>query len=132
MGSGKTTLIKSICAGLGVQSEVVISPPYTLVNRYSGHQEIRHVDLFRLGRSEELQDFDRKDLVCDEGITLVEWPKLLIGWLEKDPLLNIMLENREKQVRFLEMESDTLHYAHLFKKNILKDKLSEHQDLKGS
>ena len=132
MGSGKTTLIKSICAGLGVQSEVVISPTYTLVNRYSGNQEISHVDLFRLERSEELQDFDREDLICEEGITLVEWPKLIIGWLEKDPLLQIRLEYREEQVRFLEMESDDPHYSLLFERSMLKDDPSEHQDLKGS
>ncbi len=132
MGSGKTTLIKSICAGLGVQSEIVISPTYTLVNRYFGKQEISHVDLFLLERAEELQDFDREDLICEEGITLVEWPKLIIGWLEKDLLLHIRLEYREEHVRFLEMESDASHYALLFERSMLKDNPSEHQDLKGS
>jgi tRNA threonylcarbamoyladenosine biosynthesis protein TsaE len=72
MGAGKTTFAKSLCAGLGVLPEIVTSPTYTLVNIYPGDWTVFHVDLFRLNASEELDDFDRDDLITDEGITLVE------------------------------------------------------------
>ena len=32
MGAGKTTFAKSLCAGLGIPHETVISPTYTMVN----------------------------------------------------------------------------------------------------
>ncbi|MCZ6728070.1 MAG: tRNA (adenosine(37)-N6)-threonylcarbamoyltransferase complex ATPase subunit type 1 TsaE, partial [SAR324 cluster bacterium] len=45
MAAGKTTLIKSICAGMGIPAENVISPTYTLVNIYPATPTVYHVDL---------------------------------------------------------------------------------------
>src|SRR5438067_1860262 len=51
LGAGKTTLIKGIARGLGVQSEsVVSSPTYVVIHEYKGraHQTIFHLDWYRL------------------------------------------------------------------------------------
>jgi len=104
MGSGKTTFAKSLCAGLGVRPEVVTSPTYTLVNIYPGDLPIFHVDLFRLTSPQELDDFDRKDLVTDEGITIVEWPKFLINFLNEEPILNLNFESFSEKKKLLKFE----------------------------
>ena len=74
MGSGKTTLIKAICEGLGIAPETVISPTYTLVNIYPGRVLVYHVDLFRIEDSAALLEMDRNDWINAAGPTLIEWP----------------------------------------------------------
>ena len=111
MGSGKTTFTKSICAG---QPEKVISPTYTLVNIYYGNLPIFHVDLFRLNAPKELEDFDRQDLINDEGITIIEWPKLLLNFLSDEPVLNLYFETITNQGRRLKLESRSKEFDTLF------------------
>ena len=114
MGSGKTTFTKSICVGQGIQSEKVISPTYTLVNIYYGNLPIFHVDLFRLNAPKELEDFDRQDLINDEGITIIEWPKLLLNFLSDEPVLNLYFETITNQGRRLKLESRSKEFDTLF------------------
>ena len=114
MGSGKTTFTKSLCAGLGIKPEKVTSPSYTLVNIYLGNITIFHVDLFRLNSPKELEDFDRQDLINDEGITIIEWPKLILNYLSDEPVLNLNFETFSKQGRRLKLESRSREFDTLF------------------
>ncbi|MBQ9469480.1 MAG: tRNA (adenosine(37)-N6)-threonylcarbamoyltransferase complex ATPase subunit type 1 TsaE, partial [Bacteroidales bacterium] len=57
MGAGKTTLIRALCAALGV-GDVVTSPTFALVNEYrrpSG-APIFHFDFYRVGSPHEVFD----------------------------------------------------------------------------
>ncbi len=114
MGSGKTTFTKSLCSGFGVNPEKVTSPTYTLVNIYPGNLYIFHVDLFRLNSSKELEDFDRSDLINDNGITIIEWPKLLLSFLSDEPVLNLNIETLSNKARRLNMESSSKKFDTLF------------------
>ncbi|MDP6487037.1 MAG: tRNA (adenosine(37)-N6)-threonylcarbamoyltransferase complex ATPase subunit type 1 TsaE [SAR324 cluster bacterium] len=115
MGAGKTTFAKSLCTGLGIPHETVISPTYTMVNIYSGKWTILHVDLFRLTASEQLDDFDREDLITDEGVTLVEWPQFLLNYLSDEPVLNLAFETVSEYQRWLSLESESADFDILFK-----------------
>ncbi|MBF0287535.1 MAG: tRNA (adenosine(37)-N6)-threonylcarbamoyltransferase complex ATPase subunit type 1 TsaE [SAR324 cluster bacterium] len=108
LGSGKTTLTKSICAALGVDADIVTSPTYTLVHIYSGKWTIHHVDLYRLSSPDDLDNFDREDLICDEGLTLVEWPELLQTILTSEPQLLIQLQMLENEKRMMGIQG--LHH----------------------
>ena len=114
MGSGKTTFTKSLCNGLGVSSEIVSSPTYTLVNVYPGKHPIFHVDLFRLISSQELSDFDRQDLITDEGITIIEWPKFILNFLSDEPILNMNFETISEKKKQLKLESHSPEFDILF------------------
>ena len=114
MGSGKTTFTKSLCAGLGIKPEKVTSPSYSLVNIYLGNIPIFHVDLFRLNSPKELEDFDRQDLLNDEGITIIEWPKLLLNFLSDEPVLNLNFETISYEGRRLILESRSREFDTLF------------------
>jgi tRNA threonylcarbamoyladenosine biosynthesis protein TsaE len=108
MGSGKTTLIKQICAGLGVDPNIVISPTYTLVNMYPASVGmIHHLDLYRIQTAGELDDFDRDDLISADGVTLVEWPDLLLPLLDQEPTLRLQLQATGECTRELRLESDS-------------------------
>ena len=115
MGAGKTTFAKSLCAGLGVLPEIVTSPTYTLVNIYPGDWPVFHVDLYRLNAPEELDDFDRDDLITDEGVTLVEWPQFLLNYLSDEPVLNLVFETVSEYQRRLSLESESADFDILFK-----------------
>lgn len=92
MGSGKTTLIKSICQALGINPRVVTSPTYTLVNVYPGRLSVYHVDLFRLEQPEALLEMDQDDWVNPEGLTCIEWPDAARPLLRGEPVLELNLE----------------------------------------
>ena len=114
LGSGKTTLCKNICASLGVPINLVTSPTYTMVNMYSYDLGvIHHLDLYRLEDKKELEDFDFEDLIAVDGITLVEWPKLLRPLIDTQKVLNININYVLDGSRELIMSSHDSLYERL-------------------
>ena len=74
LGAGKTTLVQSICAALGV-AERVTSPTFALVHIYSGAAtRVYHLDLFRLNSPNELTNLGWHEILDSRAIVLVEWP----------------------------------------------------------
>ena len=114
MGAGKTTLIKSICAGLGIAPEVVISPTYTLVNVYPGPISAYHVDLYRLEHPQELAQLDRQDWINPAGITLIEWPELAEALLAGEAVLRLTVEDAGPSQRRLTLSAEDARYAPVF------------------
>ncbi len=82
MGAGKTTLIKNLCARLGVQDEVN-SPTFALVNEYQTEtcDSIFHFDFYRIKSLEEVFDIGYEDYFYGGSLCLLEWPELI------DPLM---------------------------------------------
>jgi len=75
LGAGKTTLAQAICEGYGVEEQVT-SPTYALVHKYEAPKSpVYHVDLYRLDNAEQLQNIGWDDLICDQALTIVEWPE---------------------------------------------------------
>jgi len=74
LGGGKTTLIKGIAAGLGIE-QTVTSPTYNIQRSYkiptSGTLE--HYDLYRLGDDEILLEEMREVIAAGDSIICVEW-----------------------------------------------------------
>ena len=80
LGGGKTCFVQAICAALGVSDEVV-SPTFTLVNRYTGALVVHHVDLYRIAPTDSLADIGIDDLLDEvyagDAVLLAEWPEPL-------------------------------------------------------
>jgi tRNA threonylcarbamoyladenosine biosynthesis protein TsaE len=74
LGSGKTTLVRGIAAGLGVD-EPATSPSFTLVHEYQGRLPMYHLDLYRL-EPEAGWDLGLGEYL-GRGVTVVEWPEKL-------------------------------------------------------
>jgi tRNA threonylcarbamoyladenosine biosynthesis protein TsaE len=74
LGSGKTTLVKGIVAGLGAAREdEVTSPSFTLVHEYGRNPRVYHADLYRVEGSRDLVTLGLEDLMNEPAVLLIEW-----------------------------------------------------------
>lgn len=85
LGAGKTRMAQGIAAGLGIQ-EPVTSPTFTLINEYQGRLPLFHMDVYRLGGSEEMADLGCEEYFYGQGVTLVEWAGLVEDVLPEERL----------------------------------------------
>ena len=87
LGAGKTLLSRGIATSLGVEPEAVTSPTFAIMNVYEGRElEVRHFDLYRLNRPEELEDIGFAEYAGGEGVTLIEWAELFSEQLPEEYL----------------------------------------------
>ncbi|MDX6223237.1 MAG: tRNA threonylcarbamoyladenosine biosynthesis protein TsaE [Frankiales bacterium] len=85
LGAGKTTLAQGIGAGLGVTGPVV-SPTFVIARIYRGGRlPMVHVDAYRLGGVDEVDDLDL-DASVGESVTVVEWGEGLVESLAENRL----------------------------------------------
>jgi tRNA threonylcarbamoyladenosine biosynthesis protein TsaE len=79
LGAGKTTFVQGLAKGIGVSSKYyVTSPTYNIINEYPTQSlKLCHLDLYRIGSSDELEDIGFDDLIDENNIIIVEWPDLL-------------------------------------------------------
>ncbi len=74
LGAGKTTLTQGLGIGLGVRGAVT-SPTFVISRVHPslvGGPDLVHVDAYRLGGIDELDDLDL-DTSLDDAVTVVEW-----------------------------------------------------------
>ncbi|HEY6241122.1 MAG TPA: tRNA (adenosine(37)-N6)-threonylcarbamoyltransferase complex ATPase subunit type 1 TsaE [Burkholderiales bacterium] len=75
LGSGKTTLIRGLLRGLGVQGKVK-SPSYALVELYVvSRLDLYHFDFYRFIDDGEFGDAGLVEYFRGDGVCLVEWPE---------------------------------------------------------
>lgn len=87
LGAGKTLMSRGISLALGVAEEDVTSPTFAIMNVYDGEElEVRHFDLYRLNRPEELEDIGFDEYAGGEGVTLIEWAELFPEQLPEEYL----------------------------------------------
>ncbi|MFO0955331.1 MAG: tRNA (adenosine(37)-N6)-threonylcarbamoyltransferase complex ATPase subunit type 1 TsaE [Candidatus Saccharibacteria bacterium] len=74
LGGGKTTLIKGIAQGLGIE-QTVTSPTYNIQRSYKlpNGGTLEHYDLYRLGDDEILLQEMREIIEAGDAIICVEW-----------------------------------------------------------
>jgi len=77
LGAGKTAFVRGLAEGLGVSSEDVTSPTFTIMQEYRGGRlPLFHVDLYRLNDAREIEDLGL-DEVTAGGVLAVEWAEKL-------------------------------------------------------
>lgn len=85
LGAGKTQFVKGLAKGLDVPNwDTVCSPTYVIAARYDGRMPLLHVDAYRLGGMEELEDLGEESWLCDHGATALEWSERASGFLPPD------------------------------------------------
>lgn len=79
LGAGKTCFVQGLAKGLGVdEGYYITSPTFNIINAYpAGNKRLCHLDLYRLGAPEELENIGVEDLLGDDAVVAVEWPGLL-------------------------------------------------------
>ena len=77
LGVGKTVLTQGVAAGLGIE-EPVNSPTFTIVQIYEeGRLPFYHLDVYRIGDVEEMEEVGYEDCFYGEGVCLIEWADLI-------------------------------------------------------
>ena len=105
MGAGKTTLIKSLCAELGVSSPVS-SPTFAIVNEYTGAKSrIYHFDFYRLKTQTEALDMGCEEYFYSGDYCFIEWPEKIPDMLPEHYInINIsVLNDTEREISFEEI-----------------------------
>jgi len=115
LGAGKTALAKGIAMAKGVPEDEITSPTFAIMNVYKGKgTELRHFDLYRLNRREELIDIGFDEYVGGCGITMIEWADLFQEEMPEEYLqINIVAEKTGRRI-FLEPHGK--HYEELCEK----------------
>jgi tRNA threonylcarbamoyladenosine biosynthesis protein TsaE len=72
LGSGKSVLVRGICAGLEVD-ESVISPSFILTEEYVGRLPVLHTDFYRLEHESEIEALGLFERLDGHTIVLAEW-----------------------------------------------------------
>jgi len=103
IGSGKTTLNKSLCKSLGVR-ENVSSPTFSLVNEYliNKKDKIFHFDFYRIKNSHEALDIGLEDYLESNHLCILEWGQIVSEYLPEKYdffLLNKINENIRKLIK---------------------------------
>ena len=103
MGVGKTTLIKELCAALGVEDNVC-SPTFAIVNEYcrpldSGLQEpVYHLDFYRLKSLAEAYDIGYEEYFYSGCYCFTEWTEKIEELLPEHYVRVTIVEHEEKRV----------------------------------
>jgi tRNA threonylcarbamoyladenosine biosynthesis protein TsaE len=95
LGAGKTVLTRGIAGGLNI-TEPVVSPTFTLFNRYDGALPLHHLDLYRLSGEHALYEAGLMDSIGGDAVTVIEWPERCIAELP-DCHLRIVIEYGEDE-----------------------------------
>ncbi len=76
MGSGKTTLIKTLCEHLGV-SDPMSSPSFAIVNEYqtANARKVYHFDYYRIRNEVEAYDIGSEEYFYSGDLCFIEWPE---------------------------------------------------------
>ena len=103
MGAGKTTLIRALCAALGVADDVS-SPTFALVNEYrdARDQPVYHFDFYRIDSQEEAERIGASEYFDSGYLCLVEWPARVAGLLPL-PYLEVRLAVQPDESRMIEL-----------------------------
>lgn len=95
LGTGKTTFVQGLAAGMGVRARVT-SPTFILINEYHAENSLRlvHVDAYRLAAQATLADaatFGLTDLLSgadwdERAVLAIEWADRITSILPDDRL----------------------------------------------
>ena len=91
LGAGKTVMTRGIARGMGLNSDDVCSPTFTIVNEYDENEDgsrasmpLFHFDTYRLGGSDDFLDSGLDEYFDRGGVCVIEWSSVIDDLLPKD------------------------------------------------
>ncbi|HEU4868443.1 MAG TPA: tRNA (adenosine(37)-N6)-threonylcarbamoyltransferase complex ATPase subunit type 1 TsaE [Actinomycetota bacterium] len=86
LGAGKTTFVQGLAHGLGIV-ERVTSPTFVLMKEYQGGRfPLMHLDVYRLGKVQEVIDLGIDEYFDPSYVVVVEWGDKVEPLLPQDHL----------------------------------------------
>lgn len=107
VGAGKTTFVKGLALGLGIDDDVQ-SPSFTISRVYDAHDDIQlaHYDFYRLSDPGIMADELREVVNDAKTVTVIEWADIVEGVLP-DGHFTLRFTSPTETDRLIDM-SDTL------------------------
>ena len=106
LGTGKTTLTKSIARGLGV-TETVTSPTFNIIREYkTGRIPLYHFDVYRIGDPDEMFELGYEEYFYGDGICVVEWADIIEELLPEDAVIIRIERGADEEEREYKIESE--------------------------
>ena len=122
LGTGKTAFVRGFCEGIGVsQNAWVRSPTFTLINEYQGRLPVYHIDLYRIGRAEEVAALNLREYLYSDGVSLIEWIERLPPD-EIDEYLEVSLVHNSGSKRQMTFTAHGKQYEEMVEQLRRKDK----------
>ena len=106
LGAGKTSFVRGLAAGLGLDAGEVTSPTFVLIQHYKGATPLTHVDLYRLDTAADVDDLGLEELVGG-GVLAVEWAERLPRPIEGS--VEVRIEDAGGDHRRITIEPGTLN-----------------------
>lgn len=107
LGAGKTCFTQGLAQAAGV-TEPVCSPTYTLISEYQGTLPFHHIDLYRLGSSQEAYDLGLDEYLEIGGITVIEWAERAAELIPTDAIHVRLERGDEEQTRIIKIVENPL------------------------
>ncbi|HEX2179994.1 MAG TPA: tRNA (adenosine(37)-N6)-threonylcarbamoyltransferase complex ATPase subunit type 1 TsaE [Actinomycetota bacterium] len=86
LGAGKTTFVQGLAKGLGIV-ERVTSPTFILMKEYPGGRfPLMHLDVYRLGKVQEVIDLGIDEYLDPSYVVAVEWGDMVEPLLPQEHL----------------------------------------------
>ncbi|MEM9799857.1 MAG: tRNA (adenosine(37)-N6)-threonylcarbamoyltransferase complex ATPase subunit type 1 TsaE [Planctomycetota bacterium] len=102
LGSGKTTFVRGLARGLGLERGVA-SPTYTLMQAHEGGRlPLYHFDAWMEGREKALLADGADEFLGRDGVAVVEWADQVADWLPA-PRLSVRLAHRSPEERAIDL-----------------------------
>ena len=106
LGNGKTTFIKGLAKGLGINHRI-ISPTFIIVRSYDFKFQkedvvFYHADLYRLSGENDLEQVGLSDILKDKNkIIAIEWPEKLGKFMPKNrwEIYFKVLDNEKREIK---------------------------------
>jgi len=107
VGAGKTTFVKGLAKGLGIEDDIQ-SPSYTISRLYDARDELQlvHYDFYRLTEPGIMANEVAEMIRDEKTITVIEWADIIEGILPENRY-TIQLQSPSENVRSITLP-DTL------------------------
>jgi tRNA threonylcarbamoyladenosine biosynthesis protein TsaE len=115
LGSGKTRLTQSIGTGLGIPAGQVVSPTFTICVPHEGRLLLLHLDAYRIGQPEEVDELGLDEQTDDGAVLIVEWAERIDRYL---PPLDVVvrIEPAGDTIRKFQFDAKTDRGTRLLRK----------------
>lgn len=101
LGTGKTTMSKSIGLGMGI-NDYITSPTFTIINEYYGSLNLYHFDTYRLSSDADVEYLGFDEYFYGDGVCIIEWADRIKDALPED-YIEINLNRIDEEKRDVEI-----------------------------
>ncbi|MCK4578396.1 MAG: tRNA (adenosine(37)-N6)-threonylcarbamoyltransferase complex ATPase subunit type 1 TsaE [Candidatus Marinimicrobia bacterium] len=102
LGSGKTTFVKGMARGLGVDQDVA-SPTFALVHEYGDPVRLYHLDCYREPNPANWLSLGITDYFDADAFTVIEWAEIIATLLPAEALHLYFRHGRAENIRLIEV-----------------------------